>query len=558
MSQNQSITIRYASNRQEVEQVKVCQRSPMRKRLILAFVASVITSIATPSFAAQPVQPKLVVGIVVDDLRTEYLTLLKEQFAEGGFKKLMKDGVFITAADFGAAVDPAAATAIIYTGASPSVNGVPAEEIFDRTTLRGIPVFTDNGVLGNYTSQNLSPKSLTVTTISDEVRVSGGGVTCSYAIAPESSKAIIMAGHAGNCGVWLNNANESWATTTYYKDAPSTLNGRNRLQPLKVRVDTMSWTPLYQRAKYSMVPEHITKYPFRYTFRQQQGPQKMLEFTNSPKVNQEVTEFAIATIRDLYLGKHSGSDMISVGYTLEPFAYSKMADNRYELFDAYYRLDQNLAQLFSAIDKQVGLSNTLIFLAGTPASQRVKRDDEKWNLPYGEFSTRKAISLLNLYLIAKYGNGDYVQAYHNNQFFLNRPLIEQKSLSLEEVSKDCARFLEKMSGITKAYSLDEIIVGKTTDTAPLKRSISIEHAGDIWISVIPGWQIIDDFNTVAHDTNQVVRYTAATAPAFILSPNIQSQKITTPVDARAIAPTITSILRIRSPNAASEAPLNLE
>ncbi|MCC8118497.1 MAG: alkaline phosphatase family protein [Bacteroidales bacterium] len=538
--------------------IKRINNRPFRRGALVVLAATVATVAAVASSGAKPAgQPKLVVGIIVEELQDEYLALLQDNFREGGLKRLMRDGVVIANVDFGAPIDATASTAIIYTGAPTWVNAIPSAEVMQRATLRPQPVFQDMDYMGNFTNQTLSPRALAVTTITDELKIAGGGITQAYAISPNPSMALIMGGHAGNCALWLNDANESWATTTYYKDVPSTLNVQNRLLPMRERIDTMTWTPMFKPEEYTFVPEHLKLFPFKYTFRQS-GPDRMLQFRSSPKINDEVTNYTIENIKELSLGKHGSADMISLSYTVAPYPYSKNVDNRYETYDAYYQLDRNLDNLFSAIDQTVGLDNTLIFLAATPPAQRTRRDDEKWNLPYGEFSTKKAISLLNLYLIALYGNGEWVNAYHNGQMYLNQKLIEEKKQSLTDLRRETARFLERMAGVTKAYSLDEIIDSRSAETAPLRNATSLAHAGDVWLQVMPGWQIIDDFNNPKQRTELVERSAAASAPVYILAPNVTARKIEYPVDARAIAPTITSLLRIRSPNAASTPPLSLD
>ncbi|MCC8113188.1 MAG: alkaline phosphatase family protein [Bacteroidales bacterium] len=535
------------------------QFSPIRRKLLLTLAASIMGAAGAAAHSGgTPTQPKLLVGIVVEDLRNEYINLLREHFASGGFNRLLRDGVVIANTDFGSPLDCAAATAVLYTGASPSVNGIPAAEVFDRSTLRGQSIFLDPQVMGNYTTDTYSPQALAVTTVTDEAMVAGGGVTYAYAIAPDPNRALIMASHAGNCGMWLNDNNESWATTTYYRDVPSSLNLRNRLNPLKNRIDTMLWQPMHQREEYVLMPDHLKLYPFKYSFRRQ-DPRKMLMFKNSPKVNEEVTNFALENMQQLGLGNHNGTDVLSLAYSVSPYEYSINTDNRYELLDAYYRLDRELERLFHSIDKTVGLDNTLIFLAGTPPPQEVPRDNTRWQLPYGEFSTRKAISLLNLYLIAIYGNGDWVQGYHNGQFFLNHKVIEDKKLRVEDIRSEAAHFLQQMAGVKKAYSLDDIIDGRNLGNAPLRANTSIQHAGDVLVEVMPGWQIIDDFASLKRPaTDKVIRASATTAPVFILAPHVKAQKLVEPVDARSIAPTVTSLLRIRSPNAAELPALNLE
>ncbi len=246
--------------------------------------------------------------------------------------------------------------------------------------------------------------------------------------------------------------------------------------------------------------------------------------------------------------------MLNLNYRLVVPDYTRNSDTRLELMDSYLRLDRNLEQLFSLVDR-AGAGNSVIFLVATPPSSTVRRDEEKWNIPYGEFSTRKAGSLLNMYLMAIYGTGDWVSGYHNGHFYLNNKLIKDKNLDPKAVRSEAASFIARMSGIKEAYTIDQILAGDAGDNAAaLKRNTHLPTAGDVMITVTPGWEIINDLasGSTSYAKNQVERIVAPTAPAFILAPGyVTPTRIDTPVDVRTIAPTVARILRIRSPNAAS-------
>ena len=137
--------------------------------------------------------------------------------------------------------------------------------------------------------------------------------------------------------------------------------------------------------------QHLRRYPFRYVF-PASNPLRLDIFTASPLVNREVSTVAADLLSTLRVGQHEGvTDVLSLAYTLRPFPYGKNPDNRPELLDAYVKLDRNLEQLFSDIDRRVGLDNTVVLLAATPPRRQSRRDDEQWGIPFGEFSTRKAI-----------------------------------------------------------------------------------------------------------------------------------------------------------------------
>jgi len=525
--------------------------------LLMALVASVVTiQICT----AEVTQPRLLVGIVVDGLDADYLDLLRERFGEGGFRRLEREAAFIPSADFGPGLDATAATATIMTGAAPSVSGIGSNTRYDRVQLLETGVFSDPSILGNFTSAGYSPSALRVTTIADESRMASGGVNMAYAVASDPCQAIAMAGHTSNSALWLDAKTGNWASSTFYKEMPVAIATRNRTVPLLTRLDTMSWTPLLDPSLYPALPDHLRRYPFRYVFPRGSADRlKML--AASPMGNSEVTSVASGLISGMKLGTHpDGTDVLNIAYSLRPYEYAKSSDTRVELMDAYLRLDRNLEQLFNEIDRSVGLDKTVLFLAATPPSSRTRREDERWGIPHGEFSTRKAISLLNMYLMAVYGNGDYVSAYHRGHFFLNNKLLKEKSLDESEVRRNAAAFLSKMTGVDRVFTVDEVIAGHAGEQPEaLRRNTVVATAGDLIINVAPGFEIVDDFNTQVKDerTHHVERVVATTAPLFILAPEIVPQTVGEIVDARAIAPTICRILRIRSPNGASAAPLHL-
>ena len=508
-----------------------------------------IVSVAPASAVAK--RPSLVVGIMVDGLSMDYIELLRDQFGDNGLKRLLQQGLLINDLDYGTALDPAAATAVVFTGAAPQVNGIPAATVYDRDTRRSRSVLFDASKIGNFTDETLSPAAITSSTLADELRIDGGGTNYAYAIAADPVQAIIMAGHAGNSAFWINDHTGRWATTTYYKDLPSSPQEANRRLPLERRLDTLQWVPSIPVDRFPDLPAHKKLYPFRNIF-QRGDANRFRAYKNSPVVNADVAAMAADYIRLLKLGSRESTDMLSLGLTVEPYIYGREPDSRLELMDSYLRLDRDLATLFDAIDRQgPGMDRTVVFVAGTPLTRRQRRDDEKWAVPYGEFSSRKAVSLLNMYLMAVHGNGEWVSGYHNGQIYLNHKLIKERGKDLEEMCREAASFLTRMAGVSQAWTVDDVIDRRATDSPDAtRRNTALASAGDIFLAIAPGWQEIDDDSDV--ETPQtVVRAGMATAPAFILAPSLAPKEVQSPVDARVLAPTVAGILRIRAPNGAS-------
>jgi len=522
-------------------------------RLFALLVASMVSVALNASG-----QTKLVLNIVVDGLRLENLDELSKHLSDKGFNRLILNGVTIENADFGTNLDAVASTAMIVTGAAPSVNGIPSATIYNPTSLRLSNIFDDGKTVGNFTNETYSPARMNVTTIADEIRIAGAGVSYSHAIAPSAMQALVLGGHTANSAIWLNDKSANWASTTFYKEFPMPASNANHVRPLSTRLDTMTWCPSQLSARAALLPPHLTQYPFRYTF-SRSNPDRLYNFISSPLVNSEISSLACDYITSLALGTHEATDILSLAYNLKPYPASKSAESRYEQIDSYVKLDADLARLFDVIDRNVGLGNTLVVLSATPPPTTRRVDAQRWNIPSGQFSTRKALSLLNMFLMAKYGNGQWVTAFHNSQFFLNADLADKNSVDISTMRGQAAAFLARMSGVQRVTTIDDLISGANDNerSDALRRNTDVRLAGDLFIDILPGWELVDDFNIPSLKRANPTVKALTTAPVFIMGPGIKPIRIADVVDARSIAPTVARILRIRSPNGSDSSPLDI-
>lgn len=162
--------------------------------LLVAAISTVTVTAAAQSAGTdgQRKRPQLVVGIVVEGLTMDYLDLLRSQFTQGGFSRLLEHGVTVSDIDYGTPLDGAAASAVIFTGAPPSVTGIASSTVYNPESKRVNSVLLDAATIGNFTSETLSPKALSASTIADELRIDGGGPGYVYAIAPDAAEAIVL------------------------------------------------------------------------------------------------------------------------------------------------------------------------------------------------------------------------------------------------------------------------------------------------------------------------------------------------------------------------------
>lgn len=527
-----------------------------RNRLITSILASMVALSAVSQTAGG--RPQLVVEIMIDQLRSDYIELLQNHFGENGFKLLVQNGACFENVDFNIDnLDIVSSTAMFVTGAYPRINGLSSAKVYDVQKRISKKILCDPDKLGNFTSEKLSPQALQVSTVSDELKMNGGGLGYVYSIAPDAQQAIILAGHAGNGAYWINDVNGKWSTTTYYADVPQFITNRNYKMPLSTRIDTMSWSPMMDLTDYPGIPALKKYYPFKYIFPSSRKD-RYERYKKSALVNEEVTSVALDFLKSLNMGRRGEMDMLNIAYTLSSYS-SDAGYGSVELQDKYLRLDKQLGRLFDAIDRSVGLKNTLVVVSSTGYFEDDTPVDAKYNIPSGVFTPSKAKSLLNLYLMAVYGNAQWVDDYNDKCFYLNRKLINERNINLKEIRKNASDFLRRMSGVVESYSIDEIIDNPVGMKAQrMQNGVVAGHSGDIIVEIMPGWTILASDNHTHVQKEKYVRSCAISSPVYFLHPSIKAQKINTPVDATILAPTVSRLLRIRSPNAATEKPYVFE
>lgn len=487
------------------------------------------------------------VGIVVDQLRTDYIEYLQDYFGERGFKTLLGDAMYMRDVDFkGIDLDAAGATALLCTGAYPSQTGVPASTVYDVTANTLRPALADpQGA--QITNDSFTPAGLRLTTVADELVMDAGGASRIYSVALDPQQAVIMAGHAGTGAFWINNTSGNWATTGYYGSLPGVISTRNLTRPLTQRIDTMTWRPSARLGQVAGLPQNKRLTPFKYKFsRQDRDVYK--KFSASPLGNAEVTDAAIDLIGSLNLGKTPGeTDMINIGYTLAPYKHTPDGQTRTELTDAYLRLDSQLARLFEAVDRSVGKGNALIWLSGTGHFDDAVAPEPRYRIPGGEFSTRRARSLLNSYLSARFGSAEYVQTIRDGQVYFSRQALERPGVDADRVVDDARAFIAKMSGVAEALTINEILMpGEQTEG--LRLGLDPRNCGEIILEFTPGWEIVYDEQTPP--VRKMTRASAVMTPAFIHAPGLEPSTVNMPVEAVRLAPTLSGALRIRAPNGA--------
>lgn len=462
-----------------------------------------LATLANIECKAQPAAaaPKLVVGITVDQLNSDDMEHFAALYGNGGFKKLLREGVVYENAQYDfAPVNLASATTAIATGASPADNGIIAERWISRETLRPVGCTFDKKFF-------VSPNNVKASTIGDEMKMASNGNSLVFSVAANQEAAVLQGGHAADGVFWIDEASRTWKTSAFYPRAAQT------------------WLDAYQRMP---KPE-----------------------TDKNNGNQATCQMALDCISDHVMGRDAYADLIFV--TLS--ANNNTAESNPLLArEANYReLDRTLANLIQNIEQKVGKENVLFVLTATGRSESNLKEYAKYNIPTGTFYINRTANLLNMYLNAIYGINRLVDGVLNNEIYLNKTILEQKRINLSEVLRHAREFLVQIAGVKQVYTADQLLLDN--GFSPETRN-AFNHAvsGDIIVKVAPGWRIYNEETK----EEQLPATANLPFPIIIYGAGVKPSTIATPVTTNRIAPTIARFIRIRAPNACVVPPLPLK
>lgn len=512
-----------------------------------------VTLLAGIEAQAEGQLPRMVVNITIDGLRSDLLDAFMPLYGDSGFQRLLSQGrVYTYAQHPNDTPNRASSVATIATGTVPYDHGIINSRWFDRNTLRPIYCVTDNDVHGLETDDKLSPKNLGVSTIGDELKAATEGKALVYAFAPFSDAAILSAGHAADGAFWINPQNGKWAGSSYYSEAlPNWVNMANRT-PLSSLLPTTTWTPCSELgSNFCYFLSGGMKEPFSHKFK---GEHAYNAFMTSALVNEYVCSLAMQCIKYTTIGLDETPDYLALTFYAGGYDNKPLTECALEVQDTYVRIDQAIANLVKETDEKVGRGNTLFVITSTGVADEENSDLSRYRIPSGNFYINRTANLINMMLMAIYGQGNYVEATYDNQIYLDHKLLTDKQLSINEVLNRCQELLLQSQGVKDAYSSQRLLLGAwTPGISKIRNSYNPRLSGDILVQVAPGWRLVNE----THNQNRLIRESYLNFPIFFYGLDIKGETIETPVTTDCIAATLATIMRIRAPNACHTAALNL-
>ncbi|MCB0507320.1 MAG: alkaline phosphatase family protein [Bacteroidetes bacterium] len=535
----------------------------MKKTSIFIFLIFILTSTfskKTEKEISINDRPKLVVGIVIDQMRWDYLYRFYDRYTDGGFKRLMREGFSCenTLIPYYPTVT-AAGHASIFTGSVPAINGIVGNDWYDYDQQRSVYCTEDTSVQSvgvDSKKGEMSPKNLLVTTIGDELKLATNFRSKVIGISMKDRGAILPAGHSADASYWYDKKTGNFITSTYYmKKLPQWVvdfDAPKRVMDYYKK----DWNTLYPIETYVQSDSDINTYEYE-EFNGQKGFPYDLKhyikennydiFFSTPYGNSLTFEFAKTAVQQEQLGLDSITDMLTVSISSTDYIGHSFGPNSIEAEDTYLRLDKDLASFLHYLDEKVGANNYTLFLTADHGAAHVPGFLEKHKLPNGNVSSSDAKKALNVFLKEKFGYDSLIIACFKSQYYLNFNAIEQHNLDRDEIVKVAIQFLKKIDNIDRV--VDYTKIQEATIPAPVREQFTngynSHRCGDILAILKPGYL---DTKYKTGTQHSVWNPYDAHIPLLFYGYGINKGKTYTKTYMTDIAPTITSLLHIQMPS----------
>lgn len=536
---------------------------------ILAFVVACL--IVIPSVSQN--KPKLVVGIVVDQMRQEYLYRFENKFGPQGFKRLMNEGFILKNAHYNyVPTETGPGHASIYTGATPAIHGVIANEWYDRKIKKNVNCVEDTlyRAVGTDVGGLVSPWRMLSTTITDELKFSTQKNAKVIGVALKDRGAVLPTGHLPDGAYWYDNKTGAMITSTYYKQQlpewvvnfnqkklpDAYLNQEwNTLLPINQYVESGSDDSPYE-GKWSGKAKPTFPYNFA-ELRKKMGVYSLLTMT--PWGNNLVADFAKAALLGESLGKDDITDFLAISFSSTDIIGHAMGPNSVEIQDTYLRLDKTIEELLVFLDKEVGKGAYTVFLTADHAVAEVPQYMKDQRVPAGYFRAAYVKSQLNEHLQKYFPGKTIVEEFTNEQVFINQQAFEgdpkSSGIDLFVATELITKFLLSTEGIAQVFPATTLRQANSDEVGirgKVVRGFHPKRSGDIAFVLEPGWLSWGGVTGSTHGSG----YSYDThVPVLFYGAGVKrgsSSQFHTITD---IAPTLSALLRIKFPSGCTGQPI---
>jgi predicted AlkP superfamily pyrophosphatase or phosphodiesterase len=505
-------------------------------------------------------KPKLVVGIVVDQMRYDYLYRFYDRYSNNGLKRLMKEGFNCRNNHYHyASTITGPGHAHVYTGSIPAISGIVGNTWYDKVLDKTMYVVADSTVKvvgdGSEAAGKMSPRNLKVSTITDQLAISSQFTSKIVGVAIKDRGAILPAGHTGDA-YWYDATKGNWISSDYYKkQLPQWVNDFNSLQ-LPKSYTTQSWEPLFPLSQYTETEEDEQPYEAAISGETKAVfPHKitMGSIAQSYFGNELTTKFALEALKAEKLGQGKSTDFLAISFSSPDYAGHSFGAQSKEIEDIYLRFDKNIEEILNQLDKTLGKGTYTVFLTADHGVAEIPAFLKKHNIPTGLFLGSELKNIAEKVLVEKYGEARYFLEEDNYQLYADHSTLTKKNLTIAQLTETLKSKLVKLDGIFNVINLEEAASANISDfyKAKLTNLYNPKRSGEIMILLEPAW-----FSGYTKGTTHGTMYAYDThVPLLFFGWGVNSGESVKPTYISDIAPTLAMILKILEPNGSVGTPI---
>ncbi len=511
-------------------------------------------------------KPKLVVGIVVDQMRNDYIYRYWDRYGNGGFKKLVNNGYYLRNAHYNyvpTITGPGHAS--IFTGTTPRVHGIIANDWYDKASDKGLYCVKDENVKPVGTdvkSRKRSPVHLLSTTIGDELKLNSNGKSKVFGIALKDRSAIFPAGHAADAAFWYDDSTGYFISSTWYvKELPNWLNefnakqlpksylqkGWNTLKPIDTYSNSIADNNKYEKAANK---KDTPTFPYEYANYLVPGKYGMVKET--PYGNTITKDMAIACLKNEKLGKDEFTDLLTISFSSPDIIGHEYGPRSVEIEDVYLRLDLEIEELIKTLDIEVGANNYVLFLTADHGAAEVPNYLKDNKIPADYFNEKKLEKELREYFLKTFNDEKILIGCFNQQVFLDEDRLDK--INKQYVEQKLCDHLVTIDAIAEAYPSVVLKNGSFDGRdakALMQNGYNHQRSGNVAYELKPGW--MDHEKT---GTTHGASYTYDThVPIIFYGNGIEKGSSLNYYKITQIAPTISDLIKINYPNGCIDDPI---